>query len=75
MTSPVGNILDGAQQRQLIALKATARAVDEVTEKLATGEDVNRAIDDPQNFFASQALDFRASRIGRILDDIARGAS
>ncbi len=70
MVSSVNSILNPVQQRQLTALRSTARLVDSVSARLASGLAVNSAIDDPQNFFASQSLGFRASDIARRLDGI-----
>lgn len=39
---------------------------------LATGRDVNSALQDPQNFFTSRALDNRASDLSRLLDGISQ---
>ncbi len=66
----VENILTSVQQRQLTALKSTARSLDKVQLELATGKDVNSAIDNPQNFFASRFLENRANDLRRLLDGI-----
>lgn len=70
MVGNVGNILNGAQLRQLTALKATARKADDAQLRQATGLRVNRAIDNPDNFFSSRALDNRAGDLQRLLDGI-----
>ncbi len=72
MVAGVENILSAAQQRQLIALKNTARSLDGRQLNLASGLDVNSARDNPQNFFASRALKFRSSDLARLLDGIGR---
>lgn len=69
-TRMVGNILTGSQQSQLIAIKSAQRIIDRVQENLATGKDINSAIQAPQNFFTSRSLDNRASDIARLLDNI-----
>lgn len=72
MTTGVGNILSGALARQVIAAKATARVIDDIQQKLASGLSVNSAIDDPKNFFSAQALQNRADDIARRLDGIGQ---
>ncbi|MBL4805525.1 MAG: hypothetical protein JKY71_11755 [Alphaproteobacteria bacterium] len=72
MVSSVNSILNPVQQRQLTAIRSTARLVDDVSKRLASGLKVNSAIDNPQNFFSSQALKFRAADIGRRLDGIGQ---
>lgn len=56
--------------KQLTALRQTARTLDDVQLKLASGKDVNSAIDNPQNFFAATALDNKANNKERLLDGI-----
>ncbi len=70
MVSGSNSILNAVQQRQLIALKNTARTIDDVQLRLATGKSVNSAIDNPQNYFSAQALNYRAGDLTRRLDDI-----
>ncbi len=70
MVTSVGNILNVIQQNKLLALQDTSRALDAVQQRLATGRKVNSAIDNPDNFFASQALDFRARDLEKLLDGI-----
>lgn len=70
MVGNVGNILSPAQQAQLTALRTTARALDRTQMRLATGKNVNSAIDNPQSFFAARALDYRAHDLQRLLDGI-----
>lgn len=72
MVTNVGNILDGAQQARLTAIKQTARKLDDVSLRLATGLDVNSAIDDPQNYFAALSLKNRADDLTRLLDGISQ---
>ncbi len=72
MVSSVNSILNPVQQRQLTAIRSTARLVDDVSKRLASGLKVNSAIDNPQNFFSSQALNFRAADISRRLDGIGQ---
>ncbi|NCT41151.1 MAG: hypothetical protein GW778_05780 [Alphaproteobacteria bacterium] len=69
----VGNILTGSQQSQLLAIQSAQRTIDRVQQNLATGKDVNNALQDPQNFFTSRALNNRASDLTRLLDNIGQG--
>lgn len=66
----INTILPPALKKQLTAIKQADRAAQETTIKLASGLDVNFAIDDPLNFFTSQSLQFRASDLSRLLDGI-----
>ena len=70
MTSDIGNILLPSLRDQLLAVKKAARQIDGVQLKLATGKDVNRAIDDPVSFFASKSLTDRVQDLTRLLDGI-----
>ena len=72
MVSDSSNILSGSQKQRLTAIQATARVVDDVQLRLATGLSVSKALDDPQNFFSARALNFRASDINRRLDAIGQ---
>ncbi len=72
MVVGVGNILNAVQQRQLIALQSTATALDNVQLRLASGKKVLSALDQPQNFFASRSLTFRAGDLIRLLDGIGQ---
>ena len=65
-----GITLSASQKSQLSAIQSTARLIDNVQLRLASGLSVNSAIDDPQNFFSSQALRFRSSDLSRRLDGI-----
>ena len=70
MVSALGSILSAAQKSQLTAIQSTARLIDDVQLRLASGLEVNKALDDPQNFFSARALEFRASDLSRRLDGI-----
>lgn len=70
MVSAINTILPPALQKQLTAIKQADRASQDATIKLASGLDVNFAIDDPLSFFTSQTLRFRASDLSRLLDGI-----
>lgn len=70
MVGTTGNILNAIQQGQLTVLQRTARKMDELQLRLATGRDVNSAIDNPNNFFTALALDNKALDLQRLLDGI-----
>lgn len=63
-------VLSASARDILVATRQLARKTDGLQNALATGKDVNKALDDPQNFFSSTALAYRASDISRLLDDI-----
>ena len=67
----VDNVVTGVQRAIVNSIKRTQRTVDHVQEALASGKDVNSAIDDPQNYFSSKALSNRAADLSRLLDGIA----
>lgn len=72
MVGNAGSILSPALKERLVAIQRSARAVDEVQLRLATGIKVNSALDNPQNFFAAQALEFRSEDLSRLLDGIGQ---
>ena len=71
MTTGV-NILNPALRGQLFAIQRTQSAIDQAQLRLATGNEVNTALDNPNNFFGSKALDNRASDLERLLDNIGQ---
>lgn len=70
MTSDV--VLTAALRNNLLSLQQTQSSIDTTQFRLATGRKVNSALDNPQNFFASQALQNRASDLNRLLDGIGQ---
>ncbi len=70
MVSRAEGILSGQQKQRLDAIQKTSRAIDEMTLRLATGQDVNSALDNPQNFFTARALNSQAKRLGSVHDGI-----
>jgi len=70
MTSDV--VLTAALRNNLLSLQRTQGLIDKTQLRLATGLKVNSALDNPQNFFASQALKNRASDLNRLLDGIGQ---
>ncbi len=72
MIDRIGNILTGAQSAVVQSIKNAQGLLDKVQAKLASGKDVNSAIDNPQNFFLSLSLSQKASDFRRLLDGIAQ---
>jgi flagellin-like hook-associated protein FlgL len=70
MTSDV--VLSAALRSNLLSLQNTQRSIDATQLRLATGLKVNSALDNPQNFFAAQALGNRANDLQRLLDGIGQ---
>lgn len=70
MTSDV--VLTAALRNNLLSLQNTQSAIDTTQFRLASGRKVNSALDGPQAFFASQALNNRASDLTRLLDSIGQ---
>lgn len=70
MTSDV--VLTAALRSNLLSLQNTQSAIDTTQYRLATGRKVNSALDNPQSFFAAQALNNRASDLTRLLDSIGQ---
>lgn len=66
------NILNSSQANQLTAIKSTRRTLDEVQLNLATGRDVNSALDNPQNFFEARSHDNRANDLSALIDNISQ---
>lgn len=69
-----GILLTSAFRNNLLAIKNAARQVDRTSERLATGLEVNSALDNPQNFFTARALNHRASDLSRLLDGVSQSA-
>lgn len=74
MANTINSILPPAMKQQLTAIKQADRDGQSATIKLASGLDVNSAIDDPLNFFTAQTLKFRASDLNRLLDGVGNSA-
>lgn len=70
MTSDV--VLSAALRSNLLSLQQTQRGIDSTQLKLSTGKKVNSALDNPQSFFAAQALTNRASDLTKLLDSIGQ---
>lgn len=65
-------VLTAALRSNLLSLQQTQSVIDTTQFRLATGRKVNSALDNPQSFFASQALNNRASDLTRLLDGIGQ---
>lgn len=65
-------VLTSALRSNLLSLQSTQSLIDRTQLRLATGLEVNSALDNPQNFFTSQSLNNRASDLSRLLDGIGQ---
>lgn len=73
MGTNVGNItLSASQRAQLLNLQKTARQLDVTSLRLATGQKVSSALDNPGSFFLSRSLRSRADDLARLLDGIGQ---
>jgi flagellin len=57
-------------RQNLLSLQRTADQQSLIQNRLATGKKVNSALDNPTNFFVSEALKARAGDLNRLLDTI-----
>ena len=64
-------ILSSAVRSNLLSLQNTADLMAKTQERLATGNKVNSALDNPTNFFTASSLNSRAGDLGRLLDSVA----
>ncbi|MBU6235556.1 MAG: flagellin [Alphaproteobacteria bacterium] len=65
-------VLSAALRNNLLSLQRTQGQIDRAQGVLSTGLKVASALDDPQNFFASQSLKNRSSDLSRLLDGIGQ---
>src|SRR5258705_7057731 len=68
-----GIVLSASVRQNLLSLQSTAELLATTQNRLATGNKVNSALDNPTNFFTAQGLDNRASDISNLLDAIGNG--
>jgi flagellin len=68
-----GIVLSSSVRQNLLSLQSTASLLSTTQNRLATGNKVNSALDNPTNFFTAQSLDNRASDINNLLDGIGNG--
>ncbi|WP_441242902.1 flagellin N-terminal helical domain-containing protein [Tardiphaga sp. 768_D3_N2_1] len=65
--------LSASVRQNLLSLQSTADLLSITQNRLATGNKVNSALDNPTNFFTAQGLNNRASDISNLLDGIGNG--
>lgn len=65
-------VLSSAVKETILSLNRTASVIAKITQRLATGKDVNSALDQPDNFFASRALNNTAKDFAALLDNIGQ---
>jgi flagellin len=63
--------LSSAVRNNLLSLQNTAALMGKTQERLATGQKVNSALDDPTAFFTASSLNSRASDLNRLLDSVS----
>lgn len=63
-------VLSSGIRSNLLALQRTQDLAELTQSRLSTGRRVNSALDDPINFFTSQAFNNRASDLSRLIDGI-----
>ena len=68
-----GIVLSASVRQNLLSLQSTADLLSTTQNRLATGNKVNSALDNPTNFFTSQGLNNRAGDISNLLDSIGNG--
>ena len=68
-----GVTLTAATRSNLLSLQGTADLVATTQNRLSTGKKVNSALDNPANFFTSQALNSRSADLSGLLDGISNG--
>jgi len=62
-----GIVLSSSVRQNLLSLQSTADLLSTTQNRLATGNKVNSALDNPTSFFTAQSLNNRASDIGNLL--------
>ena len=65
--------LSKAVRSNLLSLQNTASLMAKTQERLATGNKVNSALDNPTNFFTASALNARAGDLNALMDSMANG--
>src|SRR5882762_1826287 len=68
-----GIVLSASVRQNLLSLQSTAELLATTQNRLATGNKVNSALDNPTSFFTAQSLNNRASDISNLLDGIGNG--
>lgn len=73
MLGKIGNIILTATQNALVqSLKNTHSAIDKAQQRLASGKDVDSALDGPSSFFTARALSQNAEDLRKLLDGISQ---
>jgi flagellin-like hook-associated protein FlgL len=65
--------LSKAVRANLLSLQNTAEMMNKTQNRLATGNKVNSALDNPSSFFTASALNSRAADMSNLLDSMASG--
>jgi flagellin len=65
--------LSKAVRTNLLSLQSTAELMAKTQERLATGNKVNSALDNPTNFFTASSLNSRASDLNALMDNMSNG--
>jgi flagellin-like hook-associated protein FlgL len=65
--------LTAAINANLLSLQSTQQLLNQTQLALSTGKKVNSALDNPEAFFAAQALTNRSGDLGNVLDSISQG--
>ena len=65
--------LSKAVRSNLLSLKSTADMMTTTQNRLATGNKVNSALDNPSSWFTAKGLTNRASDLGSLIDSMANG--
>src|SRR3569833_1478711 len=63
--------LSAAFRSNLLSLQNTASLLDTTQTRLATGNKVNSALDNPTSYFTASSLNSRASDLGNLLDGVS----
>jgi flagellin-like hook-associated protein FlgL len=63
--------LSAAVRSNLLSLQNTASLLDTTQTRLATGNKVNSALDNPTSYFTAASLNARASDLGNLLDSVS----
>src|SRR6218665_1285129 len=65
--------LSKAVRSNLLSLQNTSTLMAKTQERLATGNKVNSALDNPTNFFTASSLNSRAGDLNQLMDGMANG--
>lgn len=66
-----GAALTAAVSRNVTTLTQTQRLIDQVQNRLATGQRVSSALDNPSSYFTASALSNKARQLNSVLDNFA----